>query len=781
MRLSFPIRLTLAGLAASLALVAQPAPPRVFGPPDRPEAAPKPVVPNPAQQQPPAQPGARPAGQPAAQQPGAQPGTQPATQPQTAPPAEAPRLTDSGAFIMPNASLTEMIDLLAKRLKINYILDPAVKGTVSIFTYGEVKPVDYMPLLETILRVNGDAMVKVGDIYRIVPVNRINQLPLQPLVNVDPKTLPDDERMVMNLMFLKYATAVEIQNLVKPFLGEGAFVSVYEPANLLLIEDNARSMKRTMDLIALFDSDQFAGQRVRLFEVENSRPSDLQKELDQIFKAYSLSDKAAGSVRFIPVDRINTIIAVAPNPGIFTQVEGWITKLDIAVKASSGSVNSYVYRLKYARADTIAMAIMALYSGNPFALMALGAMANQQNMSAGNGMGGIGGMGNTFAPYQMMGGMMGGGFGMGLGGYGMGGYGMGGNGLGSYGNPNIGAYPQATTSSPMAVAVSGAQNPNAPPDLTGSYLGNGAVPGQPTQRMPHVIPNPFDNTILIQGTPQEYEQILGLMRQLDIPPRQVLIDAKIYEVDLNGAFAAGVTAFLEKKDTGAFSRALNVATGAGGIALTTGALVLRSHELLAALTASETTSHTRVISAPSIIATDSVGASLNVGEDVPVLTSQAVAGGVQQSGSSLFTNTVSSRSSGVTLNIMARVNSSGIVTMIINQNVSTPQAPAASSSIQSPSFQNRSFQTQVTVQDGDTVAFAGIIQESNLQSSAGVPFLHRLPGIGALFGAQSITKSRTELVVFLTPRVIYDTNQIVDATDEIRSNMRRINRLVKDQ
>ena len=71
--------------------------------------------------------------------------------------------------------------------------------------------------------------------------------------------------------------------------------------------------------------------------------------------------------------------------------------------------------------------------------------------------------------------------------------------------------------------------------------------------MPHVIPNPFDNTILIQGTPQEYEQILGLLRQLDIPPRQVLIDAKIYEVDLNGAFAAGVTAYLEKKDTGAFS------------------------------------------------------------------------------------------------------------------------------------------------------------------------------------------------------------------------------------
>src|ERR1035441_4465301 len=194
MRFPFDFRLMVAALAASAVLSAQVAPSRVIGPPD------------PAEQQPP-----KPATPPQAGQP-AQPA---ATQPQNAPATNAPRLTDSGAFIMPNASLTEMIDLLAKRLKINYILDPLVKGTVSIFTYGEIKPVDYMPLLETILRVNGDAMVKVGETYRIVPVNRINQLPLSPMVNIDPKTLPDDERMVMNLLFLKYATAAEIQNLVK--------------------------------------------------------------------------------------------------------------------------------------------------------------------------------------------------------------------------------------------------------------------------------------------------------------------------------------------------------------------------------------------------------------------------------------------------------------------------------------------------------------------------------------------------------------------------------------
>ena len=750
MRSLFDLRLVLTILASSAVLSAQPAPSRMMTPP---EPAP--------QQQPPTP-------QPAV--PGQPPGQPAATQPQNAPATSAPRLTDSGAFIMPNASLTEMIDLLAKRLKINYILDPAVKGTVSIFTYGEVKPVDYMPLLETILRVNGDAMVKVGEMYRIVPVNRINQLPLSPMVNLDPKTLPDDERMIMNLIFLKYATASEIANLIKPFLGEGAYASTYDAANLLILEDNSRSMRRTMEMIALFDSDQFAGQRVRLFEVENSRPSDLQKDLDLVFKAYALSEKGS-SVKFIPVDRINTIIAVAPNPGIFTQVESWIKKLDIAVKATAGAVNSYVYRLKYARAETVAMAIMALYSGNPMALMALGSMANGMNGGMGGNTGGMYGSNGTLNTgmgtgnmYGIMGGMSGGGY------------------PGSYGGmngANQGVYAPQQSVTPMAAQNPAAIVPANPADQTGMYLGNN--PQQMGPRIPHVIPNPFDNTILIQGTPQEYEQILSLLLQLDIAPRQVLIDAKIYEVDLKGAFAAGVTAYLEKKDTGTFSRTLNAASGAGGLALTTGALVLRSHELLAALTASETKDYTRVLSAPSIIATDSVAATMNVGDDVPVLTSQAIAGGVQSGGSSVFTNTVSSRSSGVTLNILARINSSGIVTMVINQNVSSPQAAGASSAIQSPSFQNRSFQTQITVQDGDTVAIGGIIQESNLVSSAGVPFLHSLPWIGAAFGAKSITKSRTELVVFLTPRVIYDTNMMVDATDEIRSRMKKISKMVKDQ
>jgi general secretion pathway protein D len=263
----------------------------------------------------------------------------------------------------------------------------------------------------------------------------------------------------------------------------------------------------------------------------------------------------------------------------------------------------------------------------------------------------------------------------------------------------------------------------------------------------------------------------------------VLIEAKIYEVSLTGAFASGVAAYLQQKGTTtsgqtSVSRQLVGSATANGLGLTAGMLVGRSRELMTFLTAQETTQRTKVISAPSVIATDSISASINVGTEVPTLTAQAVTG-VQSAGSSLFANTISNRNSGVTLNVMARVNPSGIVTLMINQEVSSPQAPAAGA-IQSPSFSKRSVQTQVTVQDGDTIAIGGIINESNGSSSAGVPFLHRIPGIGAAFGSKSVSRERTEMIIFMTPKVIYDTTDIVEASDELKSRLKRLQKIVKE-
>ncbi len=333
-------------------------------------------------------------GQQPGQQPPAQPGQPPATQPvQNGQPITG-RLSDTDSFSMDNVSLVEMVDLLAKRLKINYIRDPKVAGAVTIHTYGQMTgQVDLMALLQTILRVNGAAIVQVGNLYHVVPINSVSNLPTDPISNADPKTLPDDERMVLNLIFLKYTTAGDMEKLLDPFFGEGARHSTYEPANLLILEDNSRSMKRVMELVGMFDSDTFAGQRVKLFDVTNSKPSDLVKDLDSVFRAYAFSEKSS-AVHFIGLDHINLIIAVAPNPGIFAKVKEWIEKLDIPVKVSAGGTQMWTTRMRYQRAEVVAAAIMALYSGNPTALINMANSMNNSMMQAGMGfMGSSAGMG----------------------------------------------------------------------------------------------------------------------------------------------------------------------------------------------------------------------------------------------------------------------------------------------------------------------------------------------------------------------------------------------------
>lgn len=733
-------------------------------------------------------------------QPAKPPGEQ--APPATAAPAqpEAPageRRVATGTLNLQNASLTEVIDALARQLGINYILDPRVKGSVILNTYGEVKQIDTRSLLDMILRINGAAMVRVGDIYRIVPLAEASRMPIPP--QVDAKDIPEDDQIMLNLIFLKYVTVEELSKLLEPFIGEGAQTWAYTPANLLLILDSRRNMRRTMELVALFDSDALASQRIRIFEVQHGRPSEIADELERLLKSISLT-KDQTPIRFLPIDRLNLIVAVAPNPGAFEQVEQWIKKFDQPVKVTAGAVDNYVYRVKYGRAEVLAMAIMSLYSGSGgwgyglgfgsmFGLFT-GAAAGFGNPYVGGG--GFGMM----SPYGGMGygGMGYGGFGM-PGMYGMGGYGGYGGFGGMYGmgygggypgpmpGPGLGMGPPATRQVGGAATTSQAGTgaaAGAPPDLTGTYMG---APGGYGAWGPRVVPNPLDNTILIQGTPQEYKQIRKLLDELDIPPRQVLIEAKIYEVSLTGAFRAGVSAFLQRLGAttpgqGSASRQLTGSSSADGLSLSIAKLVGRSRELLAFLEAQEVTSRAKVISAPSVLATDSIPASINVGTEVPTLAAQAVSP-IQSGGTSLFTNSIQNRNSGVTLQILARVNPSGIVTLIINQEVSAPQPPPAGG-IQSPSFTKRSVQTQVTLNDGDTIAIGGIINESATESSAGVPYLHRLPIIGPAFGSKSKDKERTELVVFMTPRVVYDLNQVVEASEELKSRFKRLSRELRD-
>ena len=680
-----------------------------------------------------------------------------------------------GNLNLTNASLREVIDQLARQLRLNVIIDDKVTGSVTLNTYGAATGIDARNLLELLLRINGAGIVQEGDITHIVP---INQLVRQPISQVaDAANIPEDDRTMLNLVFLKFVTVEEVTKILSEFSDERTVIRSYAPANLLFIMDSRRNMRHLMDLIAMFDSDTFNGERIRLFDVQNTLPSSLLKDLDRVLKSISL-DNNTSTVRFLPVDRIGKLIAVAPNPGVFDRVETWIRKLDVPITVTSTVIDTYIYRVNYGRADCLSQALNQLY--NP-GLQQYGGFGGNNQYGGGQAYNPVGGQFN-----QAGGGGGGGGFGgnnsnygnqnafnNGFGGagacgpYGQMGGGMNGYANTQYANPAFGGFAAQTPIQPGGLIGAAAAPQPAAPSATAPIVSTTDGSGPP-----RIVAMPLDNSLMIQANPQQYQSILKLLRELDKPPRQILLEAKTYQVIMSGSFSAGVTASFEQRSN-ANRRLLGSLQGAA-TSLQAGILVGQARQLLAFLQLQENASNARVISEPSLIATDSIPASINVGAQVPVLTGTIA----NLSGANTVTQQgISARNTGVTLQVNARVNPSGVVTLIINHEVSK-QSGNGSAAIPTPSFDQQTVQTQVTVQDGDTIAFAGIISEDNTNTSQGIPGLNKIPKVGFLFGQQSRSNSRTELVLFITPHVIYDTNDLLEASDQVKSQMKKLRKYI---
>ena len=345
---------------------------------------------------------------PPAQQPAAAgspaPQAAPAQPPQQSNQAQPSSASRPGglSFRFRGASLHEFIDVVAKSLEINYILDPAVgDAQVTINTYGRLRRDDLLPLLQEILRIHGAVAVQVGNLYRIVPSAEASKLPISPQLDAG-RDLPEDERLILNIIRLQYSPALDLGKVLEPFLGEGAKYSVIEPLNMLILLDNSRNMRRTIELVELFDTEEMVQQRIRLFQVKNSLAKTLADELEKVFSAFSISNEQS-AVQFVPIDRINSILVVSGGVRVFDEVETWIKKLDKSVTV--GGVQNFIYRVQYGFAPALAGTLLSLY-----------------------GYGGYGGYGG--------GGYGGGGYGGG--GYGGGGYGGGGYGGGGYGGGGYG-------------------------------------------------------------------------------------------------------------------------------------------------------------------------------------------------------------------------------------------------------------------------------------------------------------------------------------------------------
>ena len=627
--------------------------------------------------------------------------------PETAPDPPTPAAQQSPGPTGPNSrfrfncvdcDLLEFIRNIANELKLNYIVEPNVQGVVNILTYGEMRRSDLMTLLETVLEINGAAMVKTGPVYRILPSPNAKQLPLD--IRRDPATAaaPADSSRVLQILPVNFVPAADMAELLTPFLSEGADITYHGAANFLIVTDTPANIGKLLELVGIFDSAVFGGKRVRVYALENTRASNLALELEIIFAGYAGAEQSP--IRFLPIPRLNSILVISPNTGSFEEVDRWIARLDQA--GQNREIRNFFVKIQNGDAVSIAQVLLKIY----------GAGARERE--------------EEFLP--------------------------------------------SDEGSATDILQAAAETQTRTEEIIQGEI--------------KIVADEQNNALIVQCSPQDFEVIEETIRELDRVPRQVLIKVKIYEVVLDNELSMGISAFLQDRKKPAVSSpsvtTASYGTGGGGsgaLNLATRALLGDTRELVAFLNTQETRNRSRVLSAPSVIASDNIAASIQVGTQIPILTSQGVVPG-GTGGGSLFSNTIRSRNTGVILNVTPRINAGGWVTLAVDQEVSSP-GPPPTGGIQSPSINIRSVSTQVTIKNGQTIAIGGIISDTNGVSRNGVPILSRIPGLGMLFGNTTRKKNRTELIALITPHVIEDIEQAADLTEDLKSTLKDLKKDLK--
>ncbi len=260
------------------------------------------------------------------------------------------------------------------------------------------------------------------------------------------------------------------------------------------------------------------------------------------------------------------------------------------------------------------------------------------------------------------------------------------------------------------------------------------------------------NALVILAAPHDAKIIDAAIRRLDVKPRQVLIQAIVAEVRLNDGLGYGVDYLLSSRALGAVPK--------GGLSY-----VFPGTSANVVLHALSEVADVKVVSAPRILAVDNQPATIQVGEQVPILSrsSQSPA-----SENSPIISNVELRDTGVILAVTPRIGAGGSVTLETFQEVSTANKNKLTS-IQSPVISLRRLQSTVSTRNGDTIAIGGLMQDSTSRADSGLPLLMNIPLLGAAFRRTEQTKERTELLVLLNPLVLQGDAEAGALTDELRA------------
>ena len=523
----------------------------------------------------------------------------------------------------------------------------------------------------------------------------------------------------MRIVPLAFISAQEMHKILEPFTVGGNVVRVDTPRNLLVLAGSRPELERLIETIEVFDVDWMDGMSIAMFRPDHVDAKTLAAELRSVLDDDG-NAPLAGVVRIVELERLNALMVITPRKVYLERISQWIERLDRDV----GGVGQrlYVYHVQNGGAVALAEVLSQVFETEP-------TEARVPPPELAPGLRAIALSSET-------------------------------QGSPAAATPTRGADP---TLRPAATPArrTGRQSTDANEGLT---LGASANM--------RIIADEVNNALLIKATAQEYKLVEAALRQLDIVPLQVLVEATIAEITLDDDLKFGLQWFFKNSlgnhKTGTGSLDLDDAAGlAASIPGFSYAITDSASAVRAVLNAVAAESRVNILSSPSLMVLNNHTATITVGDEVPVTTQQ------QQSttGNSTLVNNIEFRDTGVLLTVSPRVNAGGLVTMEVEQEVSNVATVAGQGTSLTPTIQQRRITSTVAVMSGDTVVLGGLIRENTTFTKSGIPVLHNLPLVGPLFGTTGQSQKRTELVVLITPRAVQSRASAQRITDEFRDKM----------
>jgi general secretion pathway protein D len=638
--------------------------------------------------------------------------------------------------------------VLGNILGIGYTIDPRVMGMVSLSSSGRKVPKsDLLFVLENALRLSGVVMVKDIQGFRLIPLGDAVGAG-----NLDSAEARAEPGYGVSVVPLKYVSAATLIKLLDSFATKPGTVRADTARNMLLIQGTGAERRAAVDTVLGFDVDWMRGQSVGVFPIRNTAPEPIIAELEKILDSGE-GGLSQNTVKLQPITRMNAILVVTRKPDMLRTVETWIGRLDATDTARAGV---HVYHVKYGEARQIAKVLNDIFVGGggsfDTAASQVAPRSALDRLSAGGTGGGTGtsggGLGGTSGTQG--GGALSGGSGLGSTG------GLGGSsrtGTGGLGASTLGRQSTDTSA------------------LEGRSGGGGG--GQPLLEGVRITADQTNNTVLIYASTENYQIVARTLVQLDRPQLQVAIEATVAEVTLNDQLGYGVQFFLQSKLSGVPFSVSNVPATSTGSTITPAAasngfnlLIGNSSGPNVVLDALHELTTTKVLSNPSLVVMDNQVATLMVGSDVPIQTGSATV----LTGNNTVVNTIDYRSVGIILRIAPRINANGSVRLEIEQEIS--QLGTTTGVGGNPTFSQRKIKSAIGVQNGQTVLLAGLIQEEQDTDRGGIPLIDQIQYLSDALSHQTKKGTRTELIVFIRPRIIRESQDAAFVAEELRSKLR---------